>query len=233
MIGDSQVFVTVHPSLQLPKSDDLHNNEMRSKIVVNSRSNLFFTKKTIIRLSHPFGTECIYYPKTTSRELCFNECAKNRVKKIKNCIHDKTILIHNTTDDEYFICKNQFLMNDIFFESVERYCNTKCIASCVEEIFDYELLGPQKNSKISNEFETKIDFHFKSENELVFTYRPRMTAIDFLGNFGGLMSLWLGLSFISLYDYSADIIEKVFANPKNKVRFFSLISSLLINLCTK
>jgi len=60
-----------------------------------------------------------------------------------------------------------------------------------------------------------------------------MTAIDFVANLGGLMSLWLGLSFISLYDYSADIIEKVLTNPKNKVRFFSTICSLLTNLCTK
>ena len=204
------MFILVHPSLQLP-DDSLDNhlkkNEMRSKIVNNTKNSLFFNKKTITRLSTPYQNKCIDYLKSTSSELCYIKCAKSRYKTMKKCISYENVWIFNTTDDEYKICNMNELEN--FYNFTENYCKNECIASCTEEVYEYELLEPQKTIKFSEEYSATIKMYFKSDNELEFVYRPRMTLIDFFGILGGLMSLWMGLSFLSLYDYLALNVEKI------------------------
>jgi hypothetical protein len=52
-----------------------------------------------------------------------------------------------------------------------------------------------------NLFPESIVYLFpKSSDEMVYIYSPKMTVIDFIGNLGGIFSLWLGVSFISLFD---------------------------------
>ena len=83
------MFVLVHPSLQLPDhslDNQLKKNKMRSKIVNNTKNSLFFNKKTITRLSTLYQNKCIDYPKSTSSQLCFIECAKSRYKTMKKCL---------------------------------------------------------------------------------------------------------------------------------------------------
>jgi len=191
---------------------------MRASVTKNLVYNLFFNKKTIKRLSYPYQTECIFYEKSWSQELCLYDCVTNAFKNQKQCVLNIVPLFYNTTDDDYKMCNifTEFSLVD----NITKLCQIKCLPNCDQEIFDYELLSSQSkgiNYVNLDKYTTRISIFFKSDDQINYIYRPRMTLIDFLANFGGLLSLWLGLSFVTLYDYLLKFIVGVCKYSKKEV----------------
>jgi len=150
------------------------------------------------------------YEENFSQELCLYDCVKNEFKDKKKCVLNSVPLFHNTNDDNYTMCDHYeeglLDLNDNIMKS----CQIKCLPNCYQEIFDYELLNSQSNNNNHWNNDTIINIILKSDDEISYIYRPRMTFTDFFANFGGLLSLWLGLSFVTIYDYlSSSVLSAI------------------------
>lgn len=92
-------------------------------------------------------------------------------------------------------------------------CRIKCKPNCIQETYEFELREIDDN-ELSKKFKahrnqsdsSHTDFSYitvlaKNSDETHLQHSPKMKLTDFLCNIGGLFSLWLGMSVISIFDY--------------------------------
>src|SRR5688572_4000531 len=121
----------------------MRKHVMRADVLNNSEYNLFFARTKIHRLSTPHQQKCVIYSHNYSRILCYHICIKDTYKYYNNCVSPVVPLIHNSSDDDYIMCRYNHL-NDSFHSFADRKCDKKCPIECKEEYYEYEILGPRK-----------------------------------------------------------------------------------------
>ena len=229
-------FIIIDDPKGPPNPRLVENSWHRFRIQSNRNYELSFSKKTTVKLPRPYHTNCKYYDLdkdstdiySMTRDLCIAGCRNRRILKKYNCLLPSNDIIKGHTFSEGNICKPKTLLDMISNGSVyrtdrssKRLCYAKCEPDCVQTAYDVELdelyrdymsffFRIEKNNPdmgyvlvLAKQFAETNHFHL-----------PKMNLTDFLCNIGGLVSLWLGLSILSIYDYSSRIISSTITKIK-------------------
>ncbi len=196
------VFIVVHSSNWLLDKEFNRIHESKSSLKAETKYNLIFSKITLKRLPHPYQTDCFPYPDSTSQKQSIKDCVRHQMKNFLNCLHFDSIIVFNSSDDEYKICNLKHQKWFKYKENFTKICNKQFRPDCNVKFYEFEVIKMREQ-----EFDERKQYPLtyvylfpKSSDEMVYIYSPRMTIIDFIGNLGGIFSLWLGMSFISLFD---------------------------------
>src|ERR1700761_9286803 len=127
----------------------------------------------------------------------------NQYLKDYNClpnpiIYEDFVLI-NSSQTEHRICDR-----DMVFNKSEINCNDYCIKDC-EEVY---YLTRFENPLIYNSIETKIIIRDQKSVEFQYISQIKCSFIDYLSNIGGLFGLWVGLSFIDVFQSIKSLVIK-------------------------
>ena len=101
-------------------------------------------------------------------------------------------------------------------------CTRECLPDCNHEIYKYEIKditdAPQLNAIAPDKDTIIINLLAKSTDHFTYAYQPKLTISDFISRFGGLLSLWLGYSFYSIYCHVEDFVIKMIQRKETTVK---------------
>ncbi|KAG8171866.1 hypothetical protein JTE90_006874 [Oedothorax gibbosus] len=212
--------------------EDPHPSRDGVNIPVGSESYLSLVKTSFHRLPSPYRDVCKNYP--PNGELnCINDCLQRVSMELCGCVdpflvtRPKTVPC-NLINETQTACMSRVL--DLLSSKVTR-CD--CPLSCFSTEYDVLLQSMATNwtrylrhfsddtaqfgryydprvcwSYIPNadRSETKLKVYFRTLDHTTHAQKPMYSDSEFFSHLGGQMSLWLGLSFISFYEFS----EKLF-----------------------
>ena len=232
-------FMMVHDSRSPPTRNHVSFSLRKFIIKANKSYDLIFSRKTTYKLSKPYRTDCKQYESelnstdiySLSRVICINQCKLRLMLDKYNCLLSGSEMIYGQKYSDNHICsysiqlaKGKDSLLDFYWKT-DQICHLECKPDCIQEVFDIDLQEVDKNNidlrDIFNITEDDSDISYVSVYEKQFAetrhyHWPKTKLTDFLCNIGGLISLWLGLSIISIYDY----LSIVFAFFKLKLNSF-------------
>jgi hypothetical protein len=107
-------------------------------------------------------------------------------------------------------------------DEIKKYCLKQCPKSCLENYYTIN-----KSHKLSTKFLSQtLNIYLNEKNYISYIYKPLMTFDLYITSFGGLLGLWNGLSFITIWD---KIIAK-FNNSFKKLKYFSRLRTRFIQI---
>ena len=177
------------------------------------RYDVTFSKTKIIKLPKPYNTSCHDY-KNDENDKSYFDCVRRCIiikylNKYK-CIHFWLEFILNDGFNEEKLCKdlNKFNREELYKWISE--CKSQiCLTECVQEIYTYnikDITDSHFDTSFSlfndtTNLNDTIIISISHGNTDVYTYihHPKMTINDLLSKIGGLICLWLGFSFYSVY----------------------------------
>ena len=168
---------------------------------------LGYSQWKIKRLGNGYHTNCRdYNPKTFTRSECIFECYQDTMRKIHNT--NGFIIAHLLIRQDYFESKvNQTIANSTDHDNqVLIKCEDKCHKECQFRYYSFN-------------FDKYMDYNNKSMNveilvehnempDLFIVYIPEMPLMTLICDFGGLLGMWLGASFLALLKDALTLIGK-------------------------
>ena len=232
-LPETKKFILAHRSKAYPSKQSLIFSSRQFIIKPNKTYDLTFSKKTVVKLPKPYKTDCDYYRSeinstdiySLSRDLCINSCRNERVYNQIKCLTLESAVINGQKYSEYGFCPNKDHLDggdEPYIYAIEGkandYCLSKCKVDCNEEVYETDLRESEDsylpevfgrvNTDSNMSYVAVMAKHFADTN---YYHLPKMKLTDFLCNIGGLFSLYLGLSVLSVYDFFA-IICMTFKN---------------------
>ena len=171
------------------------------------------------RLGHQYDTNCKDYKQNSeykARQDCIKKCYVDKINNICNgtVLIQFGFLMQNCPNiTKYTPCPIQFKINMAIYSK----CQSSCRLNCWERYYSFLV------EKLSPSNETYI---FISKNmampDITIKHIPDISFISFICNFGGLLGMWLGLSFIKVLTTIKDflIIISKFRNNKTNVTIY-------------
>ena len=173
-----------------------------------------YSQWNIERLGKGYDTDCRHYdPKEYTRSDCIFDCYQYIVKY--HCHTQEFVGSAILKRINYFKQRNLNLSNcrtsdKITFESIKS-CEHQCHKECHFTYYSF---------KINKYIETNIGrtvFEFKHNEmpDITIRYIPEMPLLTFICNFGGILGMWLGVSFYSTFEIiwkiiRVNILSKIF-----------------------
>ena len=121
-------------------------------------------------------------------------------------------LIINTKNKQFKYCNGSGYSTYIEYTLKRRHCVSVCGRDCIEEnynaITEEAEIVPDSNSVDANYISKVIIKPDRMFQEVVI-HSKEMDIFNLVGSLGGHAHLWLGLSFISLYDVFYKLIVKI------------------------
>ncbi|KAG8175176.1 hypothetical protein JTE90_004753 [Oedothorax gibbosus] len=219
--------------------EDPHPSEEGVDIPFGVESHLSLAKTSFHRLSSPYRDACKNYP--PKGELnCVNECMQRVSMELCGCVdpflmatRPKKVLC-NLLNETQTSCMGRVL--DVLSSNVEERLQTcDCPLPCFSTVYDVQLQNTVMNWSLemrsvmsdrsfgkSYEPEecrgkkkllspTKLKVFFKTLDHKIYIQKPMFSDSEFYSQLGGNLSLWLGLSFVAMYEF----VEKVFLFMKS------------------
>jgi len=188
--------VYIHDSNILPV---FSKNILHSVKIQNSGFSFSVLSKLNIikRLEAPYDTNCVNYDnfKTIkSREHCINNCyietLTNKFKCFNEYLYDFASFANIENYTNFKKCDS--VINESLIDM--RECHNRCKFNCIEKSFiSVNAKGRELSSKRNVD-----EITFEGRHHMNFNYLPQMTFFQYLITFGGLLSLWSGMSFIHM-----------------------------------
>ena len=223
-LQEMDTFVMIHDSKAPPNKDTIEYSSRRFVIKPNRIYDLSFRTKTTVKLPNPYKTDCHYYESainsteiySLSRVLCINRCINERIYAKFKCLRYGADLIYGERYSQIKLCDTNIQLRVekgedslYWFEWDSRLiCHKQCKPDCIQEVYEMDLHEVDNNEllDIFGVNQSSHDFSYitvldKQFAESRYYHSPKIKLNDFLSNFGGIFSLWLGLSVISIYDY--------------------------------
>src|SRR6201996_5375841 len=147
-------------------------------------------------------------------------------------VYEDFVLI-NSSQTEHRICDR-----DMVFNKSEINCNDYCIKDCEEVYYSTSF----ENPLIFNTTDTRITIKDQKSEEFQYISQIKYSFVDYMSNIGGLFGLWVGLSFIDIFQsiksriikfkiyvlvyFEIKILSKLYKKFKNLIKIKFLISKL-------
>ena len=192
------------------------------------RYDVTFSKSKIIKLPKPYSTSCHDYKNDKndkSYHHCVRRCLIGKFLKKYKCIVHWMDFILNDEFMEKKLCNNELFLNKskiykkrrkeqarIYSNWLSQCKNEICLPECIQEIYTCNIkdvtdshFGTSfslfNDTTHTTDINDTIIINILSGNTDVYTYihHPKMTINDLLSKIGGLISLWFGFSFYSVY----------------------------------
>jgi hypothetical protein len=200
-------YIYLHDSNLLPT---FPNSKLSSLVFDGIYSRIFYEKIRINLLPPPYETDCFDYSGSIrSQAECINEILIDQYLNVNKCLPKNAETItyyinyYNYSKFEHKFCGDNDFENNTRMIRILRDLRRKCRKACYEEVFE-SWYSNQKN-EFNALLLTKLNSHY-----IVFENNPKMTFIQYLMNFGGLLGLWHGLSIKDLKNFIFKFINKIF-----------------------
>ena len=148
-----------------------------------------------------------------TRQDCIKKCYVDKISSICNgtvLIHFGFLMQNWTKDIKYKPCPIQSKINMAIYSKCQSSCRFNCLEKYYSQILD--------KSSESNFTHISI-FKNMAMPDITIKHIPDISFISFVCNFGGLLGMWLGLSFIKVLTTLKDLIITIlkFRNKKRHV----------------
>ena len=221
----------IHSSKELPISST-YKFELTDISVLQKKSfKIMYNRIDFKKLPKPYETNCYNYGESNRFE-CLNECYFNGYQLKWNCTPNDNhlltlILRNNIVKPRVKFCHKTNNETLLFNNYIREHCYKNCLESC-EQIHFYiskiEVVQTYFNSPelifLGHKFIIKDKFYQK------IIFDPRITFIDLIIGITNILSLWHGISFLSILSQLLIILMIYFSNINILVnQNFSLIIS--------
>ena len=194
------------PSFLLEKDTPIVLDIKKSPVLTNIEYNQVTTEL----LDSNYDTNCFEYDidyklaNFNMRSDCMTSCTQNyhdehcNVKgySITGSLLRKQFLEQNT-NELTFMDINQINCIENNISDVDNFCQQKCKPDCIYSY--YPTSHTQEEYEIEdNGLWFKFNIRHNSLPDVLITYLPQTTFLSLVCNFGGLLGMWLGLSFINI-----------------------------------
>jgi hypothetical protein len=223
---DYVIRVWIHDSKSPPKFDFYNDYSNYFLISPNSRSQLIVEKKVETRLGipyndcfkdvslFPFNKTIINYilnqNETYDQIKCFDYCSEliyleNEPCNCSNATFDNVwVNCIGTVEHDYYGCTNTYRTN-FFNSSVLEKCSQYCPLEC--DSISYSVTFNSATDSFQPKNLIYLDVFYKSLKYTSITQSPKTEIFDLISNVGGIFGLFIGVSFVSLFEIGELIIE--------------------------
>ena len=193
-------------------------------------------------LGNNYETNCFDYEldykfaNFNMRSDCISSCIRNIIKiecnitgliTIYGDMYKDNIVEHEQDRFDYENLDCQYKI----FNSFKFKCQKGCKKDCSFKYYSYKFDPTYKNENNQDKF--MILHNSKPDIEVIFL--PKIIFLSIICNFGGLLGMWLGLSFIDIIDYitipliNSIRITRIFNNFQNNFRLNVRPINIFIN----
>ena len=219
MFGSKSIYFSIHSPNILPdfKEDQTFQKLSNAWITLVRYSEIHTTL-----LPSPYQTHCKTYELETNeqnmRSDCVMKCITDRI--IKECDikcvspwnNYKPIRENNVHDYyDYPICDtdkfNQTMIDCVGWKQakLEPKCEDQCLKNCYEIHYDFEV-RKQILKKPWDVYGIKL-IHDQHPDQII-EHRPAMTWLELVSSCGGLLGMWLGISFAFVFEHGYRILKR-------------------------
>ena len=224
------IAVVMHSPNTLPEMNKVNV----VKIEMHRLNDIRFSQTEVEMLGKGYDTNChnydldYKYGNFNMRSDCMTHCYYNYI--MKKCdygdkIPGSTFLLREDTL-EYMngtigADKNGYEAND---HPAYEYCSSFCRPDCNFSYYIYEHEPGPSHTQYLPQFDLRISHN--SFPDIVIKYLPKTTFISFVCSFGGLLGMWLGLSFLTILDEGKRVLVSFikrqinYPNPSIQFNFF-------------
>lgn len=217
----NKVTVLLTPSNTMPVYPIQKLSFRQNQLVFGRKYDLTFSKKTIIKLPNSYEY-CLNDDeenrKFNSHTECSIHCILTRYFEKYNCLlYGLDLLFTDTFIQEKRLCndKETLQFQEIWFDSMIKQCISQCTPECVKKIYNYKIKDVTDSpSMINDEIDNNtiiMKLLPKDSDEYIYIHQPKITRNDLQSKLGGLLSLWLGFSFYSIYRHIEKLIQTFLA----------------------
>ena len=213
--------VAIIPSNSIPDFSVQKLAFRQNSLKFGRKYDVTFSKTKIIKLPKPYNTSCYDY-KNDQNEKSYSNCVRRcMITKFFNknkCIFLGMELILNGEFNDKKLCSKKVKFNHIELMNFLYKCKSQiCLSDCIQEIYSYEIKDvTHSHFDISfsmfndtTDINNTIVINILPGDTNVHTYihHPKISINDLFSKFGGLISLWLGFSFYSVYLHTKSFIR--------------------------
>ena len=222
----NQITVLINPANSMPTYTTQKLAFRQNQLKFGKIYDLTFSKTKIIKLPKPYKPFCHFYQDNAdvkSFSECFVKCVERNMIEKYSCLMPEMDLTLNDQFENIRLCnaneildvKYQYqLQFDIVKWTIQ--CRSEsCLPNCIQEIYNYEIkdvtdsLKFFRHNTIKNDTIT-INILPVNAEEYTYIHQPKISWNDLMSKFGGLLSLWIGFSFYSIYRHSESFFKRQF-----------------------
>ena len=185
-----------------------------------------YSQWNIERLGKGYDTDCREYePKEYTRSDCIFDCYQEKVKyHCQTQVFVESILRRKIYFEQRNLNLSKCVVNDkIFYESLKSCHKDQCHKECH---FTYYLFTISKHLEIDL-YQAHLQIKHNEMPDITIRYIPEMPLLTFICNFGGILGMWLGLSFYTIFHDIWNILHVhiwfKFFLPKNNIFIKKLV----------
>ena len=184
-----------------------------------------YSQWNIERLGKRYETDCREYkPKSYTRSDCIFDCYQDKVKHYcQTQDFVRSIMLRRII---YFVQINLNLSectvsDEIHYESLKS-CEDQCHKECHFSYYSFTI------SKLTEGkmYQASLKIYHNEMPDITIRYIPEMPLLTFICNFGGILGMWLGLSFYTIFEdiwkiINVHILSKIFfTNINSRINLF-------------
>ena len=159
--------------------------------------------------------------KTYRQMNCIEQCINKEIKDMYNCSIPSFYKSNGLEECggellDYKTVKNYFdISESLYYENHINYimnltkqfyhvCEIQCPHICESVLFNTQVISTDLTK-----FETLFSFSISDFSTLVITQIPKMTIFTLVSNFGGTLGLFIGMSFLNMFEIFEFLIEAI------------------------
>ena len=205
----------------------LSDDSIQFKDYINNLyQKIYIIRYDFKRLPKPYDTQCYEYSANETQFHCINKCYETEYQNHFKCIPKNNSLLTIRLYDKYIepnvtFC-SQFNLNNIhnFNQRLINLCKHKCPVQCLDSLFLSNVVPIPLHSYRWFEFILNNDYY------ILIKYSEEFTFIGLIISIANILSLWHGVSFISLLKITSAFISQnihnVCCNAKIKINFVKI-----------
>ena len=217
----------IYPSMSIPIKMHSPNTlplENYNSVGLGYNYFIVYSQWNIERLGKGYDTDCREYdPKVYTRSDCIFDCYQDIVRN--HCqtqdYVESTILRRKTYFQQRNFNLSKCAVSDKLYYEVVKLCDDQCHKECHFTYYSFTVSKSVENNVYSH---SSLTFTHNEMPDITIEYIPEMPLLTYICNFGGILGMWLGLSFYSMMED----IWKIF-----HVNILSKFISTNIFICTK
>ena len=216
---NSKLYFSIHSSNVLP---DLNDQNFFSLTQYKNHTILYSEVNTEL-LGNGYDTNCYNYDldykyaNFNMRSDCLLSCYQTMLGK--ECEHDDFIssekLLRKELIDQNIdkIVDNNLICLDKYNREVMAQCSNKCQLDCKFKYYIWNQLDKydQHVGSYGRNRPLLITILHNRLPDVQVKYLPQNNLISIFCNFGGLLGMWLGLSFIAIFDNCLHLMRRLFS----------------------
>ena len=217
----------IHSYKELP---EITTNEFEltdNSVIQLNAYRIAYNRIDFKKLPKPYETNCRNYGKSNRFE-CLNECYLNGYNQKWNCTpndnHLLTVVLkNNSIEPKVKFCHKTDKETQEYNNFLRNYCFKECLESCEHAHF-FISIEPDNHHIEEFTFTYFLEYKFilkeKFYSKIIFN--PRITFIDLIISITNILSLWHGISFLSIFSnllvILAIILSKFKVHIKQNIR---------------